>query len=82
MLGIASSVKGYESSLWATYKQWQELGAQVRKGETSTIGIFFKPLMKEDDEGKEPTIPMIRAFGVFNAAQVEGWSPPAPEIQG
>ena len=24
---------GYRSSVWATYAQWQQLGAQVRKGE-------------------------------------------------
>ena len=30
--------QGYSSSLWGTYKQWQSLGAQVRKGEKA---LFF-----------------------------------------
>jgi antirestriction protein ArdC len=82
MLGIASFAKGYETGYWATYRQWQTLGAQVRRGESSTVGIFFKPLVREDEEGKERKIPMLRAFRVFNAAQVQGWEPPVIEHQG
>ena len=53
MLGMAAFARGYETPYWATYKQWQALGAQVRRGEQSTIGIFFKPLVKEGDDGQE-----------------------------
>ncbi len=28
--------KEYQSGIWATYKQWQDLGAQVKKGEKGT----------------------------------------------
>jgi antirestriction protein ArdC len=82
MLGMASFAKDYETGHWATFKQWQMLGAQVRKGEKSTVGIFFKKLVKEEDDGNEKAIPMIRAFRVFNAAQVHGWEPPIAENQG
>jgi antirestriction protein ArdC len=82
MLGMAAFAKGYESHHWATYKQWQAVGAQVRRGEQSTVGILFKPLVKEDDDGTERKIPMIKAFRVFNADQVDGWTPPVVEGQG
>jgi antirestriction protein ArdC len=82
MLGMAAFAQGFEASHWATYKQWQALGAQVRRGEQSTIGIFFKPLIKRDDDGTERKIPMIKAFRVFNADQVDGSTPPVVEGQG
>jgi antirestriction protein ArdC len=31
---------GYKSAQWATYNQWQELGAQVRKGERASLVVF------------------------------------------
>ncbi|MDQ2774401.1 MAG: ArdC family protein, partial [Acidobacteriota bacterium] len=36
MLWIAANEHAYSSTEWATYKQWQENGAQVRKGQRST----------------------------------------------
>ncbi len=41
-LWAAAEAKGYESGEWATYQQWQERGAQVRKGEKSTTVVFWK----------------------------------------
>ena len=82
MLGMAAFARGYATSYWATYRQWQALGAQVRRGEQSTVGIFFKPLTKEDADGNATAIPMIRAFRVFNAEQVIGWEPPVVEGRG
>src|SRR5438477_11355847 len=41
-LGAAADAKGYESGEWGTYAQWQERGAQVRKGEKSTTVVFWK----------------------------------------
>src|SRR5689334_24936209 len=39
-LWAAAEAKGYDSGEWGTYKQWQERGAQVRKGEKSTTVVF------------------------------------------
>ena len=39
-LWIAAESGGYHSPVWATYKQWTELGAQVRKGEKSSPVVF------------------------------------------
>ena len=41
-LWAAAQAKGYESGEWGTYKQWQERGAQVRKGEKATLVVFWK----------------------------------------
>lgn len=46
---------GYPSGLWGTYRQWQELGAQVRKGEKSAMVVFWKFLDRrvEDQPGND-----------------------------
>jgi len=32
----------YRTGIWATYAQWTELGAQVRKGEKASLVVFWK----------------------------------------
>ena len=73
MLWCAEQANGYGDTRWGTYRQWQELGAQVRKGERSTIIVFFKELDAEGEDGRKRFV--ARASYGFNAAQVEG----APE---
>lgn len=79
-LWIAAKVNAYGSSLWGTYRQWAEKGAQVRKGSKATFVVFFKEYetepKAEDDDGKRR---VARATPVFNADQVEGYKP-EPEI--
>ncbi|GLS45923.1 ArdC family protein [Methylobacterium brachythecii] len=72
MLWCAEQAAGYGDTRWATYKQWSELGAQVRKGERSTIIVFFKEY--DAAEGSEDSRRrfVARASYGFNAAQVEG----------
>lgn len=76
---------GFQSCFWGSYKQWQALGAQVRKGETAgAYVVLFKPLLVTDnnsDEGKMKTIPLMRSSAVFNSEQVDGWTPPAKKEQ-
>jgi len=33
---------GYSSGVWGTYRQWAEIGAQVRKGEKAAFVVFYK----------------------------------------
>lgn len=82
MLWAMAEWKGYVSNLWATYKQWQEAGAQVRTGEKSTTIIFYKEFStgETDDEGEEETRRVARAFRVFNAAQVDGFTLPVQAL--
>jgi antirestriction protein ArdC len=80
ILWAAARKHNYSSHEWATYRQWSELGAQVRKGERSTIVVFWKFYDSETEEqheevGDTPTLPrcFARAYHVFNAAQVDGY---------
>ncbi len=88
MLWAAAQSAGYPSGIWATYKQWSELGAQVRKGEKACPIVFWKMLDDDEaddqDDGDTKNARFVaRAFHVFNAAQVDGFAahalPPLPE---
>src|ERR1700722_12768676 len=80
-LWAAAQAKGYERGEWATYAQWQERGAQVRKGEKSTLVVFWKFAhdSKETDDGESSKsgshLLFTRGYSVFNAAQVDGYTP-------
>ena len=41
ILSVAALDAGYPTARWATYKQWAGLGAQVRRGEHATTGIYW-----------------------------------------
>lgn len=71
----------YESPLWLTFKQAQELGANVRKGEKACPVVFWKQLEIEDKETHEiEKVPLMRIYSLFNVAQVDGLKDvPAPE---
>ena len=82
-LWAAAQAKGYASGEWATYKQWNERGAQVRKGEKSTLVVFWKFAnnASETDDGAGDETPrsgrllFTKGYNVFNAAQVDGYEP-------
>ena len=74
----------FGSQWYATYKQWQSVDAQVRKGET---GIkLIKWIVKEcKDHGDDvkcdncgTMFPSV--FTVFNSTQVDGWTPPTGNV--
>jgi antirestriction protein ArdC len=70
------------SGHWATYKQWQSLGAQLRRGERATHGVHWSTIAKRTttDDGDElvgDTRLVPHVFVVFNACQVDGWEAPA-----
>lgn len=80
-LWAAAARSHFAHHQWATYRQWTERGAQVRKGERASTIVFYKefqgdPDLKQiDDDGRRR---VARASAVFNAAQVDGFKPPAP----
>lgn len=79
VLWSMASAMRYPSHVWATYKQWQALGAQVQKGERGTFGIKWTPVKDKKNPDKLTLIPC--GFTVFNAAQVEGWNGELPKAQ-
>ena len=83
VLWVTAQAKNYRSGTWATYKQWQELGAQVRKGEKSANVVFWKFFEVEEERQSDDAktgskrVPMARDYWVFNAEQVDGYTEPA-----
>lgn len=85
-LWIDADAKKFDNPVWATFKQWQELGAQVRKGEKGSLIVKYgkwtpkdakatpKPDSGLDDNSAERMF--ARAAWVFNANQVDGYALP------
>jgi antirestriction protein ArdC len=69
LLGTA----GYESPYWITYRQAEERGGYVRKGERGRIVVLWR-WMENKETGDE--YPMLRYYTVFNVAQCEGITAP------
>ena len=64
---------------YATFKQWEQIGGKVKKGEKAEIVVFWK-LQEEktkDDNGKDKIrqIPLLRYYNVFHISQVENVLP-------
>ena len=82
-LWAAAEARGFTTGLWGTYRQWQEKGAQVRKGEKSSLVVFFKELAvdetnPETGETERGRRLIAKASYVFNATQVDGFALPEP----
>ena len=81
-LWATAEEKGYSSGTWGTYRQWAEIGAQVRKGEKAAFIVFYKELefAAESETGDAETTTRLfaRATPVFAAEQVEGYRLPCP----
>jgi antirestriction protein ArdC len=81
---------GYPSQSWLTFRQAQDAGGAVRKGEHGTIVVYADRFVPEAekaraarDGGDAKAVPFLKRFTVFNVAQCEGLRPglaadPAP----
>jgi antirestriction protein ArdC len=71
--------KQYDDPRWLTYKQAQEKGWQVRKGEKGTKIEFWSVVKNDDKPADDESDDVLRLYckiyTVFNAAQVEGILP-------
>lgn len=80
LLALAGCFAGYDSPWWLTYKQAQERGGHIRKGEKATTVIFWKELTITDEyTGKPKKVPVLRHYKAFNACQTEGVAYPQIE---
>lgn len=87
-LWAAAHAAGYPTGIWGTYRQWQALGAQVRKGEHGHLVVFWKASDRDkaddqdgDRESDEPARRMFaRGYSVFNCAQVDGYTRPVMPV--
>ena len=83
LLWAEAETAGYSSGTWATYRQWEQQGAQVRKGEKATLVMLWKPLTAASDDNEKSDERqrgrmLARAFHVFNVDQVDGFEITAP----
>jgi len=88
ILWTSALVAGYPNHAWATYRQIQEAGGQVRKGEKGTRVMLYRPLEQNDEndatsseEGNSAPkdakpARIARVFTVFNLAQCDGLAAP------
>lgn len=69
---------GFKSRYWIGFAQLKKLGGSV-KGQSATPIVYFNFIKKEDDDGEEYVIPMVKTRMVFNLDQVEGIETPPNE---
>ncbi len=84
-LWVSAMACEFPSNIWGTYKQWQEKGCQVRKGEKSSLVVFYKTFEVEQEnadtgETEAGERMIARASRVFNAAQVDGFEIESEEL--
>ena len=74
MLNYETQKKEYSQPIFASYKQWASLNAQVKKGSTGTPIVFYRPIMKDSkiDPTKKVQAGCILNYSkVFNIDQVD-----------
>ena len=97
LLMMTAQAEGYSDNRWFTFKQANEMGAQVKKGSKSTPVYFFKMLDAKGREllgdgpapreGQGPAteaprqIPFLTEYRVFHASQIEGIEPMAQPVR-
>lgn len=76
LLWSEAIARGFDASIWMTYRQAQALGGQVRKGEKGTTIVYANRTVRTetDETGAdiERQIPFLKAYTVFNVDQVDG----------
>lgn len=85
LLWGAAIDRGYRCATWMTFKQAQELGAHVKKGETGTPIVYANRITAtetgENGEDVERHIAFMKGYTVFNVEEIEGlpaqYQPPA-----
>jgi antirestriction protein ArdC len=77
LLAFTAYAKGYDSSYWLTFNQAKQRGGSVKKGEKSSMVVFWKQYETEDRDTHQPTkIPVLRYYNCFNAGQCDGLEVP------
>jgi antirestriction protein ArdC len=75
VLKDALKTKGYSDPRWLTFKQAEELGGRVRKGEKGTfILVPIAKKIEDKDTGEESTRRYFVEKAVFNVEQIDGLS--------
>ena len=77
LLAFTAFAKGYGSAYWLTFNQALAAGGSVKKGEKSSIVLFWKKYEVDDKETREKKEVLVaRYYRVFNCEQCDGIKPP------
>jgi len=88
-LWVEAQIRGFSVPIFGTYKQWQEAGCQVRRGEKASLVVFYKEYEVEPDNDSDKPAPaqaggkrwVAKGYWVFNAEQVDGYElPETPQV--
>lgn len=63
---------GFQNPYFLTFKQANQLGGKIKKGEKASMVIFFKFYERIKDNLEIENIPVVRYYNVFNITQTEG----------
>jgi antirestriction protein ArdC len=89
MLWGAAVAAGYAAPIWMTFRQANELGAHVRKGEKASLVVYANKITRteqtESGEDVEREIPFLKGYSVFNVEQIDDlpdhyYAQPAPRF--
>lgn len=77
MLWASAVERGFAAPIWMTFKQAQELGGHVRKGEKGSLVVYANTISRTEidaDTGEEEArdIPFMKGYTCFNVEQIEG----------
>lgn len=76
MLWAAAVEAGFASPHWMTFRQAQEIGGHVRKGERGSLVVYANTITRtehgEDGQDEERSIPFMKGYTVLNVEQIEG----------
>ena len=84
LLGLHAAEHGFQSNVWATFNQWQQMGCFVNRrpddvlpGQWGATIAVYLPVTKKteepkEDDDEEETYWILKKFTVFNANQVSG----------
>ncbi len=77
MLWSAAVAQGFAAPIWMTFKQAQQLGAHVCKGEKGNLVVYASTVTRTETdeqtgEAQEQDIPFMKGYSVFNVEQIEG----------
>lgn len=76
-LWAIADANGYRSRYWMTYRQAEALGANVRRGESGSLSVYYSSFKKTEANPltgaeTEKNIRFLRHYVVFNADQIDG----------
>lgn len=74
LLWSEGEARGFDSTIWMTLRQANELGAHIRKGESGATVVYASRFTKTEVDAAggeiERDIPFLKAYTVFNCDQI------------